>query len=67
MKNLQTSETEPLDGEVLDPQPDRDEALSFLAGHGVQPPRVRSYRSMREAIAAIIAAEIGVPPREGGR
>ena len=66
-KTSQTYDPAPLTGEVLDPSPDREEALRFLAQHGVKPPRVKSYRSIEEAVAAIMAAETGTPPRERGR
>lgn len=66
-KNSQASEPSPLTGQVLDPEPSREEALRFLAEHGVKPPRVKPYRSIEEAVAAIMAAETGTRPREGGR
>jgi hypothetical protein len=56
----------PLTGEVLPPEPDRDEALRFLAKHGVKPVRVKSYRSIEE-VAAILAAETGTSSREDGQ
>lgn len=66
MKNSQHSE--PLTGEVMPPEPDRDEALRFLAKHGRRAPTVKSYRSIEEAVAAIRAAEIDTRhERTGGR
>ena len=62
-KTSQPSEPPPLTGEVLDPSPSREEALRFLAEHGVKPPRVKSYRSIEEAVAAIYAAETGTQGR----
>lgn len=56
----------PLTGEVLPPEPDRDEALRFLAKHGRRGPTVKSYRSIAEAFAAIAATE-NRHPVMGGR
>jgi hypothetical protein len=52
---------EPLEGEVLPPKPKPatfEELEQFCAQYGVRVPRPRSYRSVKAAMAAIVAREL---------
>ena len=56
-----STEPKPLKGEVLPPKPKPatyEELADFLAAHGRNPPRPKSYRSFKAALSAIVAHEI---------
>jgi hypothetical protein len=60
--SLENPTPKPLTGEIL-PKPEPatyEELAAFLTAHGVQPPRPKSYRSLKAALSAIVAHEIGL-------